>query len=263
MRSETAFHKGMWSELIDGDLDLLIDGIQSFNDDLAPLESFVNSLGSFDVIAPSPEFLEHHAAEAAAAAQTRQAVVAGTGLTPRRRLALGLRRRVTAGATSLMMILGMTGVAWASDSAVPGDWNYVIDRALESIGIGAGGAEERLQELAAIVESEHPRGAEPASQNGQDPTTAPNDPVVGTENAAATIVEITRGSQGANDVREAVSALLAYLSNTEAAERPTISELVEQFKKAHGSSGSNRPEVNPGEQHRPEQRGKPAEPGRP
>ena len=263
MRSETALHKGMWSELIDRDLDLLIDGIQSFSDDLAPLESFVNSLGSLDDTAPSAEFLEHHAAEAAAAAQTRKPAIAGTGLTPRRRLALGLSRRVTASAASLMMILGLTGVAWASDSAAPGDWNYAIDRALESIGIGAGGAEERLQELAAIAKSEHPGGAEPASQNGQDPTTAPNDPVVGTENAAATIVEITRGSQGASDVREAVSALLAYLSNTEAAERPTISELVEQFKKAHGSSRSNRPEVNPGEQHRPEQTDKPAEPGKP
>ena len=263
MRSETALHKGMWNELIDRDLDLLIDGIQSFNDDLAPLESFVNSLASLDDTAPSAEFLEYHAAEAAAAAQTRQAAIAGTGLKPRRRLALGLSRRVTAGAASLMMILGMTGVAWASDSAVPGDWNYVIDRALEVIGIRAGGAEERIQELAAIAESGHPGGAEPASQTGQDPTTAPNDRVVGTENAAATIAEITRGSQRANDVREAVSALLAYLSNTEAADRPSISELAQKFKKSHGSSGSNRPEVNPGEEHRPEQRGRPAEPGKP
>ena len=270
MRSETALHKGMWSELIDRDLDLLIDGIQSFNDDLAPLESFVNSLGSLDDTAPSAEFLEHHAAEAAAAAQTRQAAIAGTGLKPRRRLAFGLSRRVTAGAASLMMILGMTGVAWASDSAVPGDWNYVIDRALEVIGIGAGGAEERIQELAAIAESGHPGGAEPASQTGQDSTTAPNNPVVvpndqvvGTENAAATIADITPGSQRANDVRGAVSALVAYLSDTEAAERPTISELVQQFQKAHGSSSSNRPEVNPGEQHRPEQTGKPEEPGKP
>ncbi|MCH7901401.1 MAG: hypothetical protein IH818_10890 [Acidobacteria bacterium] len=263
MRSETALHKGMWSELIDRDLDLLIDGIQSFNDDLAPLESFVNSLGSLDDTAPSAEFLEHHAAEAAAAAQTRQPAIAGTGFTPRRRLALGLKRRVTASAASLMMILGLTGVAWASDSAVPGDWNYVIDLTLESIGIGAGGAEERIQELAAIAESGHPRGAELASQTGQDPTTAPNDHVVGTENAAATIADITRGSQRASDVREAVSALVAYLSDTEAAERPTISELGQKFKKAHGSSGSNRPEVNPGEQHRPEQTGKSEEPGKP
>ena len=263
MRSETALHKGMWSGLIDRDLDLLIDGIQSFSDDLAPLESFVNSLGSLDDTAPSAEFLELHAAEAAAAAQTPQAAIAGTGLTARRRLALGLSRRVTAGAASLMMILGMTGVAWASDSAVPGDWNYVIDLALEVIGVGAGGAEERIQELALIAESGHPRGAELASQTGQDPTTAPNDHVVGTKNAAATIAGITRGSQRASDVREAVSALVAYLSDTEAAERPTISELVQQFQKAHGSSSSNRPEVNPGEQHRPEQTGKPEEPGKP
>ncbi len=65
MRSETAFHKGTRSELIDGDLDLLIDGIQPFNDDLAPLESFVNSLGNFGAITPSSEFIEYHSTEAA------------------------------------------------------------------------------------------------------------------------------------------------------------------------------------------------------
>ena len=143
MRSGTAFRQGMSSDLVDRDLDLVIDGIQPFNDDLAPLESFVNSLGSFADIAPSPEFLEYHAAEAAATAQTPPAAPVGTG---GRRPGFGLRRRGLAGATSLMMILGMTGVAWASDSAVPGDWNYGIDRALESMGIGAGGAEERIQD---------------------------------------------------------------------------------------------------------------------
>lgn len=260
MRSGTTFRKGMSSDLIDRDLDLVIDGIQPFNDDLAPLESFVNSLGSFADIAPSPEFVEYHAAEAAATAQTRPPTTVGTG---GRKSGFGLRRRVVASATSLMMILGMTGVAWASDSAVPGDWNYGIDRALESIGIGAGGAEERIQELAAIADSGHPRGAEPASQTGQSPTAAPDDRVVGPEHAAATVAEITQGSPRASDIRGAVSALLAYLADTESAERPNISELAQQFKQAHGSSGSNRPEVNPGEQHRPDRPDRPDKPDKP
>ena len=56
---------------------------------LAPLESFVNSLGNFSAITPPHEFLEHHAAEAAAATKATVSAVAGTGLTPGRRLALG------------------------------------------------------------------------------------------------------------------------------------------------------------------------------
>ena len=136
----------------------------------------------------------------------------------------------------------------ASDSAVPGDWNYGIDRALEAVGIGAGGAAERLQELAAIRANGHPSGAESAPQTG--PTTPPD--VGGLENAAATVAEIIGGSQRASDVRTGVSVLLAYLADTEAADGPIISELAQQFKQAHQLSRSNRPEVNPGEQHRPD-----------
>jgi hypothetical protein len=257
VRSETALRDDMWNELIDRDLDRLIDGKQPLNDDLALLESFVNSIGNFGAVTPSPEFIEYQAARAAETAQARHVTATEIPFSTGRRLALTLKRRVAAGATSLMMIVGMTGIAWASDSAVPGDWNYGIDRALESIGIGAGGAGERLQELATIREDGRSRGAEPASQPGQNPVTAPDDAVVGLENAAATVVEITQGSQRAGEVREGVSALLAYLANTEAADGSTISEIAQQFKQAQGPSKSQRPDVNPGEQRRPEQAGKP------
>ncbi len=257
MRFETALRDDKWNELIDRDLDRLIDGKQPLNDDLALLESFVNSMGNFGATTPSPELIEYHAAQAAEAAQARQAAATEIPFSTGRRLAFKLKRRVAAGATSLMMIVGMTGVAWASDSAVPGDWNYGIDRALESIGIGAGGAGERLQELAVIRQVRRPRGAEPASQPGQSPVTAPDDAVVGLENATATVAEITQGSQRASEVREGVSELLAYLASTEAADGSTISELAQQFKQAQGPSKSKRPDVNPGEQRRPEQAGKP------
>jgi hypothetical protein len=249
----------MWTELIDRDLDLLIDGKQPHNTDLAPLRSFVNTLSSFGVTELSPGFSEDHAAEGAAMARARLSDTT-VSLSTGRRLTLGLKRRVTAAATSLMMIVGMTGVAWAADSAVPGDWNYGIDRALESLGIGAGGVEERLQELAVVREDGHVRGVKIASRSGGNPAAGSGDPVVGLERAAATVDTTTRGSQRVTDVGEAVSALLAYLANPEGV-RPNISELAQQFKQAQGSSGSNRPEVNPGEDHRPDHAGKPASAG--
>ena len=255
MRSESGLREDMWTELIDRALDLLIDGKQPYNSDLVPLRSFVNTLSSFGVTELSPGFSEDHAAEGAAMARARLSdttVPLSTG----RRLTLGLKRRVTAAAVSLMMIVGMTGVAWAADSAVPGDWNYGIHRALESLGIGAGGAEERLQELAVIREDGHVRGVGVASRSGRDSVASSDDPAVGLGKAEATVAATTRGSPRATDVGEAVSVLLDYLANP-AGERPTISELAQQFKQALGSSGSNRPEVNPGEDHRPDHAGKP------
>jgi hypothetical protein len=254
MRSETAPREDMWSELIDRDLDLLIDGKQPYNSDLAPLRSFVKTLGSFAVTELSPGFPEDHAAEGAAMARARHSDTPARLSTPRR-LAFGLRRRVTAAATSLMMIVGMTGVAWAADSAVPGDWNYGLDRALESMGIGAGGAEERLQELAVI------REVGIASRSGGNLVAGSDDPAVGLENAAATVAATTRGSQRTEDVAQGVSALLAYLASPEGVDRPSISELAKEFKQAQESSGSNRPEVNPGEDRRPDHAGKPASAG--
>jgi hypothetical protein len=44
------------------------------------------------------------------------------------------------------LLVGMTGVAVASDAAVPGDTLHGFDLALEKIGVGAGGAEERISE---------------------------------------------------------------------------------------------------------------------
>ncbi len=260
MRSERALREDMWSELIDRDLDLLLDGKQPHNTDLAPLRSFVNMLGSFGATELSPGFPEDHAADGAAMARARLSDTP-MRLSTGRRLAFGLRRRVTAAATSLMMIVGMTGVAWAADSAVPGDWNYGLDRALESVGIGAGGTEERLQELIVVRENGHVRGVSIASGSGADSVASSDDPVVGLEKAAATAVATTRGSQRAIDIGGAVSKLLAYLADTEKAHGPTISELAKEFKQAQGSSESNRPEVNPGEDNRPDHAGKPASPG--
>ena len=254
MRSETAPREDMWSDLIDRDLDLLIDGKQPHNTDLAPLRSFVNMLGSFGATELSPGFPEDHAADGAAMARARHSDTPVPLSTPRR-LAFGLRRRVTAAATSLMMIVGMTGVAWAADSAVPGDWNYGLDRALESIGIGAGGAEERLLELTVI------RGTETVPLDDSGSRAESENSEVGLDNAAATVTETPRGSQRADDVAQGVSALLTYLADTEEAHGPTVSELAREFKQTQGSSGSNRPEASPGEDHRPDHAGKPADVG--
>jgi len=249
MRSEIGLREDMWSELIDRDLDLLIDGEQPHNTDLAPLRPFVNMLGSFGATELSPGFPEDHVAEGAAIARARHSDTP-VSLSTGRRLAFGLRRRVTAAATSLMMIVGMTGVAWAADSAVPGDWNYGIDRALESMGIGAGGAEERLLELTVI------RGTETASLDDPGSRTESENSEVGLDNAAATVAATTRGSERATDVGEAVSALLAYLANTERVDGPMVSDLAKQFKRAQEPSGTKKSE-NPGEQGK-----KPAEPGK-
>jgi hypothetical protein len=130
-----------------------------------------------------------------------------------------------------------------------------LDRALESMGIGAGGAEERLQELAVI------RGTETVSRDDSSSGAKSENSEVGLHNAASTVAKTPRGSQRATEVQDSVSALLTYLADPEGVDVPTVSELVEQFKQAQKPSGTKKPE-NPGEQgNKPTEPGKPAEAG--
>lgn len=60
--------------------------------------------------------------------------------------------RLAIGALALFALVTMsTGLAYAANGAAPGDLLYGIDRALEAVGIGDGGAGERLAEAQALV----------------------------------------------------------------------------------------------------------------
>lgn len=78
---------------------------------------------------------------------------------PARRGFGGLRRRLAGGMAAAVLLSGMTGVAVAADSARPGDVLYGLDRALEAVGIGNGGAAERLAEARALIEEGEMSGA--------------------------------------------------------------------------------------------------------
>lgn len=64
----------------------------------------------------------------------------------------GLKRRLAGGLAAAVLLSGMTGVAVAADNSAPGDALYGLDRALEVIGIGNGGAAERIEEARKLLE---------------------------------------------------------------------------------------------------------------
>lgn len=67
--------------------------------------------------------------------------------------------RVAMAAAALVVLVMLPGgMAYAANGAKPGDLLYGLDRALEAIGIGDGGADERLAESLALVAS----GVEPS-----------------------------------------------------------------------------------------------------
>ena len=78
---------------------------------------------------------------------TLAAISRATAPTARR----GVRRLATLAATGAIFA-ALSGVALAADGSVPGDPLYRLDRALEAIGIGDGGFEERVEEFNVLLD---------------------------------------------------------------------------------------------------------------
>lgn len=253
--------------LIDRDLDRLIAGEPPLDDDLTPLTEFVKALSGFANTPVSDEFVDEHAA--LAASTMREMLDRSPSVPPAtsslRTRWLAVRNKTTAALTSLVMLTGITGVAWASDAAVPGDWNYGIDRALEVIGIGAGGARERLLELSSV---EDPNGDATLYVAGDQPqqTIQEGDAPVGLANAAQRVVANDNGGERSEFVHAGVALLLDYLENVDRVDGPTVSELAKMFAKTVHGTEKNQADGQPGksgEKGKSGENGKSGEAGQP
>lgn len=122
--------------LSDADIERLLSGRASDSDAHADLARFIATMADDTEPPGDPSFMA--TALAATARSTRHQ--------PRT-----ARRRLVALAATLAMFFAISGVAAAADRAVPGDFLYPLDLAFESIGIGAGGIDERLEEFDVLV----------------------------------------------------------------------------------------------------------------
>jgi len=250
--------------LIEGDIDTLVQGLDPLNEDLAPLTSFVASLRSLASTSPPEEVMRTHVEQAAAISREMHAA-AKTHISPARRLVLGARRRMATVAASLMMLMGATGVAWAADSAVPGDWNYGIDRALEALGIGAGEDVERMAE--ARVMGLRAIEADPALLGVPDQ--AEDDQAPGPATAVDALSRPNPGDPRAQEVRTQVASLLEYLHRVGRPHGPTIAEMAKKIADyepgpvAVNEADRSNPGGEGGDPTPGPDQGKPDTPGRP
>ena len=180
------------------------------------LAGFVEMMRAYESYLPSDHLVDRVAADAAALAMAGRATdVTGTKVSPpSRRRWPALSPRVAVAALSVVMAVGMTGVAAAADSAAPGDPLYGLDRALERVGIGAGSGGERLEEADQLLtEGQTLQALEHAAEAVDGDAAA----------SAALDIAIDRVETAANEnstaVQEKVEALLAYMSENIGADR--------------------------------------------
>ncbi len=131
------------------DVELLLVGGGSEREDLARFAAILESLHSTGPTTPHDEVVAAFSLQAAdiVRAGRHDSPVASAPTVPRHRGRLS--RQLAGGLGAALLLTGMTGVAVADD-AVPGDALYGLDRAMESIGIGAPGLSERIAEAQAL-----------------------------------------------------------------------------------------------------------------
>jgi len=151
MRDRDDYSDEMFTmRLSDEDVEAVLSG-RAFDDpELAEVARVLNAL--------DPQRFVDETGERAAVFARRAAAVARTGepvklaATARYRRGLSLTPRLAPAAVAAIFLFATTGVAVASDSSVPGNALYGIDRALERIGIGDGGDIERIEEASVLAE---------------------------------------------------------------------------------------------------------------
>jgi uncharacterized membrane protein YgcG len=147
--------------------------------------------------------------------------------------------RLVTAALSAVLIVGLAGVADAADAAAPGDPLYGLDRALEQVGINAGGLDERLDEAQALADDGNSAEALAHLAETLD-TTSPN---------AADALEAAAERFGAHDnpsqaVLEDVAAMLDWMANTQESGRDFGHGVAERAREI-GAGHANTPAAKP------------------
>lgn len=198
--------------IVDSDVERLLRGEATDDASLAALAGLLAAFRSIGSKVPDRMPADRIIAEAAAIARAGSpaaAVVPQTRAARKRRswrLAPSMAALV-----GVFVVAGMTGVAAAADSAAPGDTLYGIDRALENIGIGQGGVDERLTEAEDLALGGN---AQAALAHAGDALAEAGDE----RSADALLATADRlraeGSAASQDVRENVADMLEWMATT-------------------------------------------------
>lgn len=127
-------------------------------------------------------------------------------------------------ASAVVAAGGLTGLGFAADNAAPGDTLYGLDCAMERIGLGDGGVQERVQEAAKLVKrGEVDKGLSHAAEAlrnraGFDQDGQANGALVQAANSVQNAIQTA--NQGESDqIQARVAEMLQWMEQTMAQNR--------------------------------------------
>jgi hypothetical protein len=138
----------------DTDADALMTGADGVRSDLADLADVLGSIRTAGQAFGDTDISRLARAAALEARALPAARLDAAQAAARSEWMARMAPRVAIGALALiMLVVSSTGLAFAANGAKPGDMLYGLDRAAEVLGIGDGGANERIAEAHALVAS--------------------------------------------------------------------------------------------------------------
>jgi hypothetical protein len=131
---------------LDSDVERLLMGQYPEDKRFEVVVPIISTLRGFRTTVPSPDVI-------AAVASAAAAVVRGDGPAPARRRSIRsvMVPRLAAATFAVLIVGGVSSMAVAADGSAPGETLYGLDLAMERVGIGAGGVDERLLESALLI----------------------------------------------------------------------------------------------------------------
>lgn len=194
----------------DSDVERLLRGEAPAGPGLARLGSVLEELRAVGSAQLRPEVISRHVAmtvEAAreAAPPPQRPVERPARTATRWRLIPRLGTFLAA----FVLLLGMSGVAVASNSAAPGEPLHGIDMFLESLGIGDGGLRERIAEARTLTEK-----GETAGALDHLTITLPEDEAGAREALKAAAQRI--GTEPSTEVQSRVAEMMEWMATTNA-----------------------------------------------
>ncbi len=242
----------------DAEIEQLLSGSPQVGDDLQRGADFLAALRTSAGDELADDKVAAYVAAAASSVGTRPPAPVATSRKATARLSALRRRAATVTMAATVFLGGTSGLAVAADGAKPGDALYGIDRALETVGIGAGAEQERLDEAGALVESgeidlglEH--AAEALENNESEGSQASEALMDAAERVRAA------GAEPSAATRERVAGLISYLSeHVGSVDGALVAQLAVQIGEPDGSDPVPPPPADPGVPEPPTQ--SPADP---
>ena len=225
--------------------------------ELGELVARIRALGEQPI---DRDVIERHVAmlvrEAVVSAGARQAPsLPGRRRVPRARRSIvfssllsSILAKVLAASVALAAVGG--GVGFVADPAVPGDALYGLDRAFEAVGIGRGGAAERIEEARALAaRGEIPEAVATAGEAAEEADRA--EAAAALRRAAEQISAVEDGA-AAEPTRERVAELLELLATQIEGDGVVGADVAELARSIAADHGRDRRPASPAEPGPPE-----------